>query len=179
MNPPHKKLGPEEDPPSKSSCCHPCWLVLAAILGIAAITLALLFGLGVIGSSSNNPTASVIIGKPSATTSTTSTSTSTSSRNILIQVYQAHLGRYRQVWQVSAVQEVLPLVLGHHQLLPALYQQECNLPVLVLFKSLLQQLQPPLQSQLFADLSSLLSSNLLLNTIQYHSNFFNPYFLKA
>ena len=48
-NLPNKRLGPDTDPAIKSSCCTPWWWLLAAILGLIALTLALLFGLGNFG----------------------------------------------------------------------------------------------------------------------------------
>lgn len=81
------KLAPEVDPPLKAGCCtFPCWL-LWGLLGLTAVTLGLLFGLGVFGNSydqaKNSPTVASNAGATGAgtTNSTNTGETTTGTKN--------------------------------------------------------------------------------------------------
>lgn len=77
-NPQTKQIGPDQDPPSKSSC-HPCIWALLALLALALITLALLYGLGVIGKGNNvdstDSTDPIVTATDNSKTSSTTTTT--------------------------------------------------------------------------------------------------------
>jgi len=67
---PTKKLGPDNDPKSDAPLCSPVWWILGALIGLALLTLALLFGLGVIGGHSNSSASPVATTGGSIGTST-------------------------------------------------------------------------------------------------------------